>query len=694
MSGESSEYDVFLSYAQTDNRESDRYVDHLVATMRRVYSERTGRELRVFQDHTEVVTSQMWERRIRAALRHSSIMIPVLSPAYFESRWCALEWDSFLDMGRERSITYGITPYLNLIFPVTLRRWTSRNQRSGQVRRRVQQAQAMQYVDFTGVPRGTGRFTELVTDLVDDLAEVLEDLEAVVPGYAAPPEGALLAASPESPMITTRRAGDRAQFIKVLSAAVNVTIIGITNENLSGFLDEALKRKQRRLGPHAFWEKLEIVFLREDLLHLVNDELEAQRTRTRDTFRERKLRAKLGKLAVVAFLTAQNQPGRWTLHQYKYYLPFHGVLFGMPDGTDLVQLALNRPRQSAPDALYFEFVDLADQYFTNAFHGVVADSEEVNEAVLVGTPDDSDTFHVNGARFRGDALQENKNAHDWLPSVVAATWRVRSGVRVPVLQVRTDSNATQYIHHVSHISGYINVSDFPPGDHTDFRSGSPGALAAAARNAVRRELLDQLGLEVSEDQLDLFRTCHFNNHDRENLFFHLFSLQIPASYLFPNGSGLRDWSITELIELHKHQVFRKAALLLRQEGLSGTQRRDAAQILAWQLQLHGEHEVAEQLVRSAQRPADSLVGQLRRTADQYAVRLRVSGQETVLRGLAEIHYREFFATLLPLYAQAGVPEAEQAIARLGTLDGAGEARARLIEAHRDDNLLSSLPFEV
>jgi hypothetical protein len=151
MTDESPEYDIFLSYARTDNRENDRYVEKLAQTLRSIYRAQTGRELRIFLDLDEIRTAEIWERRIRLALRRSAIMISVLSPAYFNSAWCGREWDAFTRMSQERSITYGITPYLKLIFPITLRRWTTDDQLSPDRRGRVRQAQALQYVDFADV---------------------------------------------------------------------------------------------------------------------------------------------------------------------------------------------------------------------------------------------------------------------------------------------------------------------------------------------------------------------------------------------------------------------------------------------------------------------------------------------------------------------------------------------------------------
>jgi hypothetical protein len=86
MSGGSSEYDIFLSYARIDNRENDRYVERLAEEMTSLYRQRTGRDLRIFLDKQEITTAQMWEREIHTALRRSSIMELYSKPQLSEKK--------------------------------------------------------------------------------------------------------------------------------------------------------------------------------------------------------------------------------------------------------------------------------------------------------------------------------------------------------------------------------------------------------------------------------------------------------------------------------------------------------------------------------------------------------------------------------------------------------------------------------
>lgn len=696
QAGNGIEYDVFLSYARADNSAPGRDVERLADQLASAYRQLTGRELRVFFDQRAIATAQQWPREIRGALQRSALMIAVLSPGYFSSEWCAEEWDTFMRESLERSIAYGITPYLRLVFPVALQAGIQADQGPSETQRRIREAQLMQHKDFTGVPAGSERFAALAAELAQDLAGALEKLGQVTKGSAAWLRAGLRAASPESPAITTRRAHDSEQFIDVLADAINVTIVGVTNENLASFLSRALELKRSRLGQDAFWESLRIVFLREDLLDLVNDELEAQRPGPTEKFRERQHRAKLGKRAVVSFLVRQGRPQNWSLYEYKYYLPFLGGLFGMANGTNLVQITIVRPRHSVGEALYFEFVDPADHYFANAFGDIVTDSEDENEVVLVGTASDRDRFYVNGARFRRSALQPGENVGDWLPSVAIVTWTTRSGGAVPLLQLRTAANATHYIDHLSHVGGYVNESDLGA---ERGRVGSPVLLPReAARSAAYRELREQLDPSGAGGALEFAGTCHFRNHNRESLFFHIFTLEISQGHQLPHGSDVQSWRISRLIRVHLHQVLDKASRLAAaaaaDDDPSPEPKVDAARILACQLTLHGQRELAGLLIRSVKRPSVRLVQQLRKLADDNAVRLPGAAGQGQVRGLAEFHYREFFSVLLPLYERLGVRDAESALRDVRRRAGADAALAELDECYADESLMSSLPFEV
>ncbi|MBX7169188.1 MAG: TIR domain-containing protein [Pirellulales bacterium] len=90
-------YDLFVSYAHQDNEGAHAgMVTALVASIRREYEHVAGRPLEVFFDTQSIRGMDDWQQRILVGLRQSRIMLGVLSPAYFASDYCRLEWEEYL----------------------------------------------------------------------------------------------------------------------------------------------------------------------------------------------------------------------------------------------------------------------------------------------------------------------------------------------------------------------------------------------------------------------------------------------------------------------------------------------------------------------------------------------------------------------------------------------------------------------
>jgi hypothetical protein len=56
MLSATTEYDVFVSYAKTDNSGSDHFVEQLIDSLARAHQARIGRELRVFFDRRNIAS--------------------------------------------------------------------------------------------------------------------------------------------------------------------------------------------------------------------------------------------------------------------------------------------------------------------------------------------------------------------------------------------------------------------------------------------------------------------------------------------------------------------------------------------------------------------------------------------------------------------------------------------------------------
>ncbi|MBI2422952.1 MAG: toll/interleukin-1 receptor domain-containing protein [Candidatus Hydrogenedentes bacterium] len=94
-------YELFISYSRKDNvpqkpGDATGWVmalrDEILADHRRFSTE----PLRIFFDTEEIESMDDWRHRILDALRHSRILLVCLSPDYFRSEYCRMEWEEYL----------------------------------------------------------------------------------------------------------------------------------------------------------------------------------------------------------------------------------------------------------------------------------------------------------------------------------------------------------------------------------------------------------------------------------------------------------------------------------------------------------------------------------------------------------------------------------------------------------------------
>ena len=94
-------FDLFVSHGQADN--DDGSVTALIEHIRRDHERAVPNQpLKIFLDQWEFRSSEEWKRRIYRALIESKSMLAVLSPAYFQSQWCQLEFETFVEQHRKK----------------------------------------------------------------------------------------------------------------------------------------------------------------------------------------------------------------------------------------------------------------------------------------------------------------------------------------------------------------------------------------------------------------------------------------------------------------------------------------------------------------------------------------------------------------------------------------------------------------
>ena len=168
-----------------------------------------------------------------------------------------------------------------------------------------------------------------------------------------------------------------------------------------------------------------------------------------------------GRRTVRIFL--RGLPGRanWTIYDSPYFPPLVGTLFEMPDGRRIVQLLIRRRQRSGSDHLYLELDDTRGHYFSAVFDEIVDSGTDDNKLVPAGRVVDGQRFLTTSTRYRRNVLVDGSGVRDWLPMVLVITWQMRGGRAEPLLQLRTQRNATRELDRFTHLAGHITQDKRP-----------------------------------------------------------------------------------------------------------------------------------------------------------------------------------------------------------------------------------------
>src|SRR5271157_4467432 len=88
-------HDIFLSYTNRDPV-GPWVRNHFHRLLKSWLSNYWGQEPEIFIDR-DLETGVRWPDALREHLLHSKLVVAVLSPPYFRSRWCLAEWQSMLN---------------------------------------------------------------------------------------------------------------------------------------------------------------------------------------------------------------------------------------------------------------------------------------------------------------------------------------------------------------------------------------------------------------------------------------------------------------------------------------------------------------------------------------------------------------------------------------------------------------------
>jgi hypothetical protein len=480
-------------------------------------------------------------------------------------------------------------------------------------------------------------------------------------------------------------------FIQLLSEALNVTIVGFTNEKLALMLRAALDRKRAALQkPDACWDSIRIVFLSDRLLDLVNDERNDRREYPdpEEARKQRRRAAVYGRRTVDAFLR-NLPPARWTIHESPYLPPLFGTLFEIPDGRRVVQMLIRRPQRAASDHLYVQLDDTQGNYFSAAFEEIVHSSTSVEKIVPVGSPA-GERFRPSSTRYRHKVLKDGSGETGWLPLVLILTWRRRNGRVEPMLQLRTQLNASREFDRIGHLSGHILQDDLTP-LAADFGLADVGPVRAAWR---------RIQMETGDDgrgELRLLGTHRYIHPDKEHLFFFVYGFEFPEEFQPPRSLEIYPVSMREVLSIRENQALRMALLLCESPPVRSKVRTDAFEIGALNLALHDHAELARKLAQAADQDAAAIArvgSEVRAIEEQTRQRWLGLQGGTVVTGLPGLQYREFFTVLLPFYSSIGAQGAAEYLRVVSSDERKRRAIAHLSELYHDEGIMESIPLEM
>lgn len=90
------DFDIFISYSTNDNSEAmDFWIDKFVEAIESQTQLQFGQSLRIWRDTNNILPGANLNGIINQGIYESKILIPILSPSYVTSSWCADELETF-----------------------------------------------------------------------------------------------------------------------------------------------------------------------------------------------------------------------------------------------------------------------------------------------------------------------------------------------------------------------------------------------------------------------------------------------------------------------------------------------------------------------------------------------------------------------------------------------------------------------
>jgi F-box protein 11 len=184
---------AFLTYAHLDNVADDGYIDELRLKLENAVRTNGGPEdFRIFWDEKDIAWGQVWPGALDACLQQVYVLLPIITPLWFERPCCRDEYEKF----KQRSEHLQRTDLVLPIYYTKLREAKKAN--AVKADQLIADIKRRQWVDWTELklkpfkdPAVRTALTRMGQELVQKLEEIenAQDARIPVPQYKVPPPG-------------------------------------------------------------------------------------------------------------------------------------------------------------------------------------------------------------------------------------------------------------------------------------------------------------------------------------------------------------------------------------------------------------------------------------------------------------------------------------------------------------------------
>lgn len=172
MTSSADQYAAFYSYVRSDDRNEGGRITALRERLSAEMEVQLGQDFRVFQDRKHILVGEQWDARIRTALKSTTLLIAVVTPAFLRSEACREEVKLFVDQERHLGRD-------DLIIPVLYVRTPNLDDTDDEIAQIISARQHVDWTEFRLEDLDSSMLRKAVSDLATQIIETLRRSSSV-----------------------------------------------------------------------------------------------------------------------------------------------------------------------------------------------------------------------------------------------------------------------------------------------------------------------------------------------------------------------------------------------------------------------------------------------------------------------------------------------------------------------------------